>query len=151
MTPKPIQFIEKEPKNIWNWPKRIWSGPTLQDCRDGTSNNIDQAQTDHAWPAPRDANAACIAMTDPTGPNIHQSFLSFTDGPLYKAAEIALKERDIAQDKIVELEAVLKWYARHVSECRLYGSSGDAARSSLTIDGGKRARFSLGSWYDPTQ
>jgi hypothetical protein len=50
---------------------------------------------------------------------------------------------DIAQARIAQLEAALKWYAPHVADCRKLGRNGDVARGKLDRDGGSKARAAL--------
>jgi hypothetical protein len=47
------------------------------------------------------------------------------------------------QAKIEKLEAALKWYDTHVSDCRKLGHEGDVARAKLDRDGGNKAREAL--------
>lgn len=41
------------------------------------------------------------------------------------------------------LAEALRWYAEQTALCRKLGSAGDAGRSALDADGGKRARAAL--------
>lgn len=45
-----------------------------------------------------------------------------------------------AEERIAEMDAALEWYGENARLCRLIHSGGDAGRSALAEDGGKRAR-----------
>jgi hypothetical protein len=62
--------------------------------------------------------------------------------------ELARRAKRRAPAPASSVEA-LRWYAEQVAGCRKLGSAGDAARSSLDADGGKRALAAIAAASQP--